>query len=161
MKPDPENLSDLARRIAESEASLEKLEREIEEIGQPAAHELQHRLNSLKIEEAALKRNLAEALDMGEAGAVRMEKVEALLGYIQREQASMAHEADFLHQAAPTSAEIAAKAGTRLVDLCLRGLKRVVGNHHPLGMSVFVNHNRENLHDLYGLDGPENGDKPV
>lgn len=161
MNPDDKSLSDLARRIAESEASLEALELEIQEVGQPAAHELKHRLESLKIEEDALKRNLAEALDMGEAGDARMERVEALLAYIQREEASMAHDADFLHQSPPTSAEIAAKAGTRLVDFCLRGLKRVVGKHHPLGMSVFVNHDRANLHDLYGIDGPENGDKPV
>ena len=154
MNPDDKALFELARRIAESEAALEKLEIEIQEIGQPAAHELQHRLNSLKVEESALKRNLTEALDMGEAGAARMEKVEALLAYIQREEKSLAHEADFLHQAAPNSAEIATKAGMRLVDFCLRGLKRVVGKHHPLGMSVFVNHDRASLHDLYGIDGP-------
>ncbi len=152
MKPSPDELSTLAKKIADAEARLLKLEWEIEEIGQPAAHELKRRLDSLKIEEAALVRNLAEALDMGEAGAARMEKVEALLAHIEREQASVAHEADFLHQSNPTSAEFAAKAGSQLVELCLRGLKRIVGRHHPLGMSVFVNHDRKNLKTLYGLD---------
>lgn len=159
MNPTPENLPELARKIAESEAKLQQLEWEIEEIGQPAAHELQRRLDALKIEENALKRNLEEVLDMGDSSALRMEKVEALLAYIQSEQASVEHAANFLHQAAPTSSELAAKAGTRLVDLCIRALKRVVGDHHPLGMSVFVNHNRENLKNLYGLGKSENGDE--
>ena len=57
MKPTPEETAALAKRIAEAEAGLQNLEREIERIGQPAAHELQHRIESLKIEERALRRN--------------------------------------------------------------------------------------------------------
>lgn len=151
MKSTPENLSELARKIAESEVELQRLGWEIEEIGQPAAHELQRRLDVLRIEENALKRNLAELLNMEDPDSVRMEKLEALLLHIQSEENSVLHDADFLHQSPPTSAEFAAKAGMGLVDLCLRGIKRVIGDHHPLGMSVFVNHNCENLQSLYGL----------
>jgi hypothetical protein len=151
MKSTPENLSELARKIAESEVELQRLGWEIEEIGQPAAHELQRRLDVLRIEENALKRNLAELLNMEDPDSVRMEKLEALLLHIQSEENSVLHDADFLHQSPPTSAEFAAKAGIGLVDLCLRGIKRVIGDHHPLGMSVFVNHNCENLQSLYGL----------
>lgn len=161
MKPNAETLSELTRQIAESEAKLEKLEWEIEEIGQPAAHDLKRRLDSLKIEEHALKRNLAETLGMENPGPERMEKVEALLHYIQSEEASVEHAAKFLHQSGHTSAEFAAQAGTHLLDLCLRGLKRVVGNHHPLGMSVFVNHSNENLESLYSRGPATDGEQSV
>ena len=155
METNAENLSDLARGIAESEAKLQQLEWEIEEIGQPAAHDLKRRLDALRIEEAALKRNLAEILDLGDSGAPRMEKVEALLRYMQREETSVEHDANFLHQSGHTSAEFVAQAGSKVMDLCLRALKRVVGDRHPLGMSVFVNHSHENLERLYGLEKPE------
>lgn len=159
MKPTPEELSSLAGKVAQAEAALQKLEWEIEEIGQPAAHELKRRLDALKIEENALNRNLSELLGMENASEKRMEKVEALLAYIQREEESLGHDANFLHQSGHTSAEWAAKAGSLLVDLCVKGLKRVVGNHHPLGMSVFVNHNRENLETYYGLGKSGEGDQ--
>jgi chromosome segregation ATPase len=155
MKPNTDNLADLTRQIAESEAKLEKLDWEIEEIGQPAAHDLKRRLDALKIESSALNRNLAETLGMENPGPERMAKVEALLHYIQSEEASVEHAANFLHQSGHTSAEFAAQAGQQILGLCLRGLKRVVGNHHPLGMSVFVNHSHENLEDIYGLDRPK------
>lgn len=159
MKPTPEELSSLAGKVAQAEADLQKLEWEIEEIGQPAAHELQRRLDSLKVEERALNRNLAELLGMEETSEKRMEKVEALLAYIQREEASIEHDANFLHQSGHTSAEWAAKAGSLFVDLCVKGLKRVVGNHHPLGMSVFVNHSRENLETFYGVGKSSEGER--
>lgn len=159
MKPTPEDMSALASKVADAEAKLQKLEWEIDEIGQPAAHELKRRLDALRIEENALQRNLAEVLGMSDPDGTRMEKVEALLRYIQREESSVEHDANFLHQSGHTSAEFAAQAGSMLVDLCMRALKRVVGNHHPLGMSVFVNHSRENLEDLYGVGNKdeENG----
>jgi chromosome segregation ATPase len=155
MKPTPEDIASLAKKIAEAEAGIQKLEWEIEEIGQPAAHGLKHRFDSLKIEEHALKRNLAEALGMDEPGEARMAKIEALLAYIRREEAAVEREAEFLHQSPPTSAEFAAQAGSRLVELCLRALKRVVGEHHPLGMSVFVNHSPQLLAERYGVGAAE------
>ena len=153
MKPTPEAIAALAKQIAEAEAKLQNLEWEIEEIGQPAAHELQRRLDSLKIEEHALKRNLEEAIGMDDPGEARMAKIEALLSYIRNEEAAVEHEAEFLQQSPPTSAEFAAQAGSHLVELCLRALKRVVGDHHPLGMSVFVNHSPQLLAERYGIDG--------
>ena len=156
MKTNAENLSALARRVAESESKLQNLEWEIEEIGQPAAHQLKRRLGALKIEESALKRNLSEALGMSEPNEERTAKIEALLNYIQSEQASVAEDADFLHQSGHTTGEFAAQAGGLLVDLIRGAVKRVFGDHHPLGKSVFVNHNREELKTYYGLEAPEN-----
>lgn len=155
MKPAPEEIAALARQIAKSETKLQQLEWEIEEIGQPAAHDLQRRLDALKVEERALQRNLTEALGMDEPGDARMAKVESLLSWIQSEESSVERETEFLHQSPPTSAELAAQAGTRMVDLCLRALKRVVGKHHPLGMSVFVNHSPDLLEERYGVGADE------
>jgi septal ring factor EnvC (AmiA/AmiB activator) len=151
MKPAPEEIAALAKQVAEAEATLQKLEWEIEEIGQPAAHELQRRLDALKIEERALQRNLTEALGMDDPGDARMAKIEALLAWIQSEEAAVGRESEFLHQSPPTSSEFAAQAGSRILDLCLRALKRVVGEHHPLGMSVFVNHSPDLLKQRYGV----------
>lgn len=159
MKPAPEEIAALAKQIAEVEAALQKLEWEIEGIGQPAAQELQHRLDALKIEEHALQRNLNEALGMEEPGETRMAKIEALLVWIREEEAAVERETEFLHQSPPTSAELAAQAGNRILDLCLRALKRVVGDHHPLGMSVFVNHSPDLLAERYGVGAAENAGK--
>ncbi len=150
MKPTPEETAVLARKIAEAEERLQSLEEEIEEIGQPAGQELKRRLDALKIEEAALKRNLLEALDMDDPGEKRMEKIGILLDYIRREEEALGKDADFLHQSPPTSAEVAAHAGAKLLGLSLRAIKRVVGEHHPLGMSVFVNHSPQWL-ESHGL----------
>jgi hypothetical protein len=163
MKFDPNNTSPLAAKILEAETKLENLEQEIAEIGQPAGHELQRRLDILKIEEKALKRNFEESLQRGEPDSVRMEKIEALLRHIEREENSVEHDADFLHQAAPSSVTFAVQAGAQVVDLVGRGMKRVLGNHHPLGESVFVNHSHDNLTDDYGLidrDTPPPSAKP-
>lgn len=151
MKPTPEEAAALARKIADAEHKLQQLEWEIEEIGQPAAHELQRRLDTLKIEEQALKRNLEEALGMHEPDDARMAKIHALLAHIEREENSVEHDAGFLHQSPVTSSEVATQIGAKVVDLCLRALKRVVGEHHPLGMSAFVNHNRVQLEEQFGL----------
>jgi chromosome segregation ATPase len=159
MKPAPEEIAALAKQIAEAEATLQKLEWEIEGIGQPAAHELQRRLDALQIEEQALQRNLNEALGMDEPGDARMAKIEALLAWIRAEEAAVERETEFLHQSPPTSAELAAQAGNRILDLCLRALKRVVGDHHPLGMSVFVNHSPDLLAERYGVGAAEKAGK--
>ncbi len=151
MKFDSQNPSPLAAKILEAELKLEKLEQEIAEIGQPAGQELQRRLEVLKIEEKALKRNFEESQLRGEPDSVRMEKIETLLRHIEREEDSVEHDADFLHQAAPSSMTYAVQAGAQVADLLGRGMKRVLGDHHPLGESVFVNHSHDNLTDEYGL----------
>ncbi len=151
MKTDPEYPSPLAVKILEAEAKLEKLEQEVAEIGLPAGQELRRRLEILKIEEKALKRNFEESQHRGEPDAVRMERIEALLRHIEREESSVEHDADFLHQAAPSSMTVAVQASAQLVDLVGRGVKRVIGEHRPLGESVFVNHSHDNLTKDYGL----------
>ena len=152
MKPEDPDMSALAKEVAKAEAKLQELEWEIEEVGQPAAHELQRRLDALKVEEKALKRNLAELLGTDHPDDdKRLHKIESLLDYIRREEASLKDDADFLHQSGPTTAEFAVKAGSLVVDLVLRALKRVLGDHHPLGLSVFVNHTHKDLVDRYGI----------
>ncbi|MES2438849.1 MAG: hypothetical protein V4584_07275 [Verrucomicrobiota bacterium] len=151
MNSDLENPSPLAEKILVVEAKLEALEQEIKEIGQPAAQELQRRLDALKIEDHALKRNFEESQRRGEPDSVRMAKIEALLRHIEREEESVEREAHFLHQAAPSSMALAVEAGAHMVDLVGRGMKRVIGSHHPLGESVFVNHTHDNLTTQYGL----------
>jgi hypothetical protein len=155
MKPSPKDPSLLAEKVFEVEVKLLSLELAIEEIGQPAAQGLRHRLEILKIEGSALQRNFEESLIRGEADAVRVAKIETLLHHIEREESSVRHAADFLHQAAPSSVTFAVEAGAHLVDLYRRGVKRVVGDCHPLGASVFVNHSHENLESEYGLVDPE------
>jgi hypothetical protein len=154
MNTHPELTSPLAEKIAEMERKLEALEHEIAEIGQPAAHDLKKRFDALRIEEKALKRNFEESTGRGEPDSVRLEKVEALLRYMEREESSVEHEAHFLHQAAPSSVTIAAQALSGLIDLYRRAIKRVLGDHHPLGESVFVNHSHEALAAEYGLESP-------
>ena len=102
MRTNPEQPKQLAEEIALTEDKLEELEREIEEIGEPAAHALRERLEALKVEEHALQRNYTEALGDEESDQ-RMEKVESLLHHIEREEVSMQHEADFLSLGAPSS----------------------------------------------------------
>lgn len=155
MKLTPEELSRLASKIAETEVKLEHLREEIAEIGQPAGAELLRRLDVLSIEERALKRNIEELLAGDEANVGRIEKIEALLKHIESEEASLLHEADFLHQGSPSSVVFVAQAGARLVELCKRAIHRVLGDHHPLGSSVFVNHTHDELVQFHGLDGGE------
>ena len=151
MNTSSENPSALAGKIAEAEAKLENLETEIAEIGMPAATELRRRLEVLKIEERALKRNFEESITRGEPDSVRMAKIEALLHHIEREESSMKHAADFLHQSVPSSMAVVAEAGAHVVDLLARGVKHVIGDHRPLGSSVFVNHSHDNLVTYHGL----------
>jgi hypothetical protein len=49
-----------------------------------------------------------------------------------------------------------------MVDLARRGFHKVLGDHHPLGSSVFVNHTHDNLTHEYGLKENETapGAKP-
>lgn len=152
MKLTSDELSRLASKIAETEAKLEHLAAEIAEIGQPAGAGLQRRLDALTVEERALKRNVDELLSSEESSDVRVGKIEALLKHIESEEASLEHEADFLHQAAPSSVIIIAEAGARLIDLVKRAVHRVMGDHHLLGSSVFVNHTHDELVEFHGLE---------
>jgi hypothetical protein len=155
MKTTREDPSLLAEKILEAEAKLERLEQEVGEIGQPAGHELRRRLDVLRIEENALKRNFEESRRRGEPDSLRMEKIEALLRHIEDEEFSVGHDADFLHQSAPSSVTLAVEAGSHLVEVLRHGMKRMIGDHHPLGESVFVNHSHANLTSQYGLEDSE------
>lgn len=140
-----------AEKISLAETKLEALAREITEIGQPAGNSLRKRLDALRIEEHALRRNFTESQQSGSAEPHRMEQIELLLEHIEREEASLAHEADFLHQSPPSSVTLAAEAGMRFFDAVGRGMKRVLKGHHPLGSSVFVNTSYETLVNRHGL----------
>lgn len=150
----PEIPSLLEEKILEVEAKLEKLENEVAEIGQPAGHELKRRLEILKIESKALVRNFEESRSRGEPDSTRLEKIEALLRHIEDEEFSVEHDADFLHQAAPSSVIVAVETGAHIADAVRSGFRRVIGNHHPLGESVFVNHSHANLESEFGLEDP-------
>ena len=145
----------LAEKVLVIEAKLEDLEQELREIGQPAANDLYRRLEALKIESKALKRNLAETQYRQQSDHERLKKLETLLRHIEDEESAVESEADFLNQAAPSSITLAVEAGSHMVDLYRRGLRRVLGNHHPLGSSVFVNQTHANLASVYGLDVTE------
>ena len=160
MNPTHENIPPLAQKIEEAELKLEQLEAEIEEIGYPAAAGLKRRLDALRIEEKALKRNFEESISRGEPDSVRMAKIEALLRHIENEEWSVQEDAEFLHQAAPSSMAVIAETGAHMVDLLARGVKKVLGDHHPLGSSVFVNHTHDNLVQYHGLP-PGEGDVPA
>jgi hypothetical protein len=164
MTTESERSRSLDEEIAETEAKLEYLKEEIAEIGEPAAHALSDRLKALEIEENALKRNIAEMRVRGKPDAERMRKAKALLDHIEREEEALEHEADFLHQSPPSSVQLAFEAGNRLYHLGSQGIKRVLGDHHPLGRSVFVNHTTETLkeqYDLHTADEDDGKDAPA
>ncbi|MEX1048051.1 MAG: hypothetical protein WED15_00880 [Akkermansiaceae bacterium] len=116
--------SRLAQKINETDFKLQKLEQELEEIGQPAAQDLLPRLEALKIEENALKRNFGEALDMPDPNPVKLEKIDTLLRHIEREESSMQHDAEYLNQAALSSVTLALPAGAHVVELFRQGAER-------------------------------------
>lgn len=144
----PENPKKLAEDIALTDEKLTELEREIQEIGEPAAHALRQRLEALKVEEHALQRNFTEALGTDQSKHDRMDKVETLLHHIEREEASMQHEADFLSLGAPSSVSLAAKGGARLYGIGSRGIKRFLGDH--LWHSPFVNRTHDGIMSKFG-----------
>jgi len=155
MKSPLEDSPLLAAKILEAETKLESLQQSVAAIGLPAAQELKRRVDALKIEAGALKRNFEESQLRGEPSSLRMEKIEALLSHIEREESSVEHDAEFLNHGAPSSMILAVEAGAQLVGLYRRGVKRIIGDAHPLGESVFVNHSHENLESDYGLEKPE------
>ena len=155
MKSTLEDSPLLAAKILEAETKLESLQQIVAEIGLPAAQGLKRRVDALKIEASALKRNFEESQLRGDPSSLKIEKIEALLVHIEREESSVEHEAEFLNHGAPSSMTLAVEAGAHLVDLYRRGVKRIIGDAHPLGESVFVNHSHENFESDYGLEDPE------
>lgn len=149
---DPE---DLAREIAATQEKLEALEKEIAEIGGPAAQHLRERLAAVTIEERALQRNFAEALAARAPDEQRLAKVERLLHHIEREEASIEHAADFLHQAAPSTVELAVRGGSKVLDAGARKLKAVLGADPHVWQSPLVNKTLESLEARYGDSSPE------
>ncbi|MES2996647.1 MAG: hypothetical protein V4733_07540 [Verrucomicrobiota bacterium] len=137
--------SPLATKIAELDARLVALEQQIEEIGMPAGQELRERLEALKVQERALKRNLTESFERGEPDAHRLAQIEALFAHIEEEESLMEENTHFLTQAAPSSVTIVAEAAAKTLALWQRALRKVVGDHHPFGASAFVNHNHDDL----------------
>lgn len=154
MKIKTENDLRLEDEILEACSKIEKLVEAIREIGQPAGNELQRRLVILKIECKALTRNYEELKSRQLPGPEKTEKVQALLRLIVSEEASIEHDAEFLHQSAPSSVTLVVEAAAQLVELYRRGMKRVIGDHHPLGASVFVNRTHENLESEFEQDQP-------
>ena len=149
----------LAEKILEAEFKLESLGKAIAEIGQPAGHELQKRFEALKIERNALQRNFEESKLHGQPDLIKLEKVQALLRHIEQEESSVERDARFLGEVAPSSMILAVEAGAHIVDLCRRGVHKVLGDRHPLGASVFVNHTHESLTSELGLtDQPDAAD---
>ena len=154
MKTKPRTYEELAAEIEVTAAKLRELEQEIKEIGEPASSTLRGRLNALKIEEHALERNFSE--NAQPAGAAlpesnRMRQVETLLHHIEREETALQHEADFLHQASPTTLELAFRGASRMIDPATRKWKKVRGNRHWLWHSPFVNNTYETLSGKYKM----------
>lgn len=155
MKPTYESSTLLAAKIQEAENKLQSLQQIVAEIGLPAAQDLKSRVDALRIEANALKRNFEESQLHGDPNSLRMEKIETLLLHIEQQESSVEHEAEFLNHAAPSSVTLAVEAGSHLVDLYRRGVKSIIGDAHPLGESVFVNHTHEHLESDYGLETPK------
>jgi hypothetical protein len=146
--------SPLALGILKAEAKLSLLKQEIDEIGLPAGRALQLRLEALEIEDHALNRNFKEAQLLAFPDGAKLLKIERLLHHIECEEQAIEQDAQFLQQAAPSSITLAVQTGAQVVEMMSRGMKRILGTHHPLGESVFVNHSHANLTDEYGLAGP-------
>lgn len=94
-----EELSDLSvieAQIASVDAKLGKLEMRCHEIDAPAGIHLRRRLEMLKIEDNALKRNFKECQLRQGPDLVRLRRVQSLLGHISREEASVEQEAELL-----------------------------------------------------------------
>jgi hypothetical protein len=155
MKTGPARSKSLAGKIEATERKLQELAREIDEIGEPASGTVSHRLQALEIEERALQRNFAEAQLDVRSGGVRMGKIDSLLHHIEMEEASLEHEADFLHSAAPTTLEFAMKGGARAYEAGARVLKGVLGGHQLMWHSPFVNNTHRTLSTRYKMPEPK------
>lgn len=137
--------SPLAARIAELDARLGELEKQVAAIGDPANQELRARLEALKIQEHALKRNFAESQALGEPDSLRLARLDALFAHIEQEETSMEDDAHFLNNTNPSSVTVAAEGAAKMLHLWQRAIHKVVGDSHPFGASAFVNHTHEEI----------------
>ena len=135
----------LDAQIANAGEQLEKLSTELHDIGEPASRALDRRLNALKIEYKALQRNYGEFQHRDHDGALALQKIHILLDHIEREESSLEHEANFLHQSNPSTMTLAVRAGSHLVDLYRQGKQHLIGDRHPLGASAFVNQSADEI----------------
>lgn len=145
----------LEGKIRNSELKLAELEEALLTVGHPADAKLQLRLDALRIEEEALKRNYTALLDHPHDEEARFKKVTALLEHIEREEASVQHEADFLGQSAPSSVILAAAAASRVFDALGSAFNKYLKGKRPMGESVFVNHTHDDLVKFYGVKDDE------
>jgi len=135
----------LDAQIAQVGEQLEKISEELHEIGEPASRSLDRRLKALKVEYKALQRNYDEFQNRDHDGALALQKIQVLLDHIAREESSLEHEANFLHQSNPSTMELAVRAGSHFVDFCRQGKQHLIGDRHPLGASVFVNQSADEI----------------
>jgi chromosome segregation ATPase len=135
----------LDAQITSAGEQLEKLSAELHDIGEPASRALDRRLKALKVEYKALQRNYSEFQHRDHDGALALQKIHILLDHIEREESSLGHEANFLHQSNPSTMALAVRAGSRMVDLYRQGKQQLIGNHHPLGASAFVNQSADEI----------------
>lgn len=139
----------VAEKIAYVEARLKVLEYRVARIGRPAGNRLFERLEALKVEDRALRRNFTEA--QGKPDPERLARLEALIQHIEREELSVEHEAAFLADSPPSMVTTAAETGARVASVLVKGLHKALHGHHPFGTSIFVNHTHDNLVRYHGL----------
>jgi len=151
----------IEEKIREIENDFGVLQDEIQEIGLPAAQDLQRRLEDLKASEQAVRRELVEYLLDPNPNPGKVRNIECLLRQIAEEESSVKDDADFLNQAAPSSVSLAVEAGAHLIDLYRRGLGRLFHDRHPLGQSVFVNQTHDDLATRFRIDGSGDSAKVV
>ena len=157
MSHQPDSKGRLAEKIDATEKKLQALHVEVESIGEPASSDLQHRLEAIDVEEHALQRNFAELQEGKATDEKKLRKIEALLHHIEAEEANLHHEAEFLNQGAPSTLDLAYRIGSRCFDLGANGVKKIIGDHHILWHSPFVNTTIESLSSRFHLS-PEDSD---
>jgi len=150
--PNEAALTHLKQKINHTVLKLDELEEALVSVGHPADTSLRKRLEMLKIEELALQRNYEELIHHPGDETQRLQKIEMLLHHIEQEESSVVHEAAFLSQSAPSSAVMVAAAATRAMEVMSRAFNKLLGGKRPLGESVFVNHNHDDLVNHYGLE---------
>ncbi len=152
MSYDPDKMVRLAEKIDATERKLNALHKEVESIGGPASNALKPHLDAIRVEEHALQRNFAELNRQEQPDEQKLRKVESLLHHVEAEEAALEHEAEFLHQGAPSTLDLAYRIGSKVFDVGARGVKKVIGDHHILWHSPFVNTTGESLASRFPRD---------